>query len=84
MDASPKPLRTNSFEVRLTLSLTSPRSSSFLREAQLGAAYAAFANLARAQEVRDPALVTTKVDPLLDPIRKDPRYAALIPRLALA
>jgi TolB-like protein/tetratricopeptide (TPR) repeat protein len=51
--------------------------------AQLGQADDAFANLDRAWAVKDPALVTVKVDPLLDPIRNDPRYAILIRNLRI-
>ena len=32
-------------------------------------------------EVKDAGLIYLKVDPFLDPIRNDPRYAALLRRL---
>ncbi len=41
----------------------------------------AFDALARALEVKDPGLTGLKTDPFLDPIRGDPRYAALLKRL---
>jgi TolB-like protein len=48
---------------------------------QLGDADRAFAAFDKAVEVRDPGLLTFKRDPFLDPIRRDPRYAALLTRL---
>ena len=41
----------------------------------------AFASLAKAFEVKDAGLTGLKTDPFLDPIRKDPRYAALVRKL---
>lgn len=48
---------------------------------QLGDVDDAFASLDKAVEVRDPGLKFLKRDPFLDPIRRDPRYAALLERL---
>jgi serine/threonine-protein kinase len=41
----------------------------------------AFAALNKAFEVKDPGLTGLKTDPFLDPIRSDPRYAALVRRM---
>jgi hypothetical protein len=41
----------------------------------------AFAELDNAIEVKDAGLIYLKMDPFLDPIRNDPRYAALLRRL---
>jgi serine/threonine-protein kinase len=49
--------------------------------AQLGEADRAFAVLDKAVEVKDPGLITLKKDPVMDPIRPDPRFAALLKRL---
>jgi TolB-like protein/Flp pilus assembly protein TadD len=49
--------------------------------AQLGDAHRAFTALDKAVEARDPGLLMLKRDPFLDPIRRDPRYAALLTRL---
>ena len=49
--------------------------------AQLGQADEAFGALEEAMKTRDPGLAGIKVDPFLDPIRKDSRYAALVDRL---
>ena len=49
--------------------------------AQLGEADLAFAALDKAVEVKDPGLIYLKKDPVLDPIRPDPRFAALLKRL---
>jgi hypothetical protein len=49
--------------------------------AQLNDAARAFASFDKALEVRDPGLAWFQRDPFLDPIRRDPRYAALLRRL---
>jgi TolB-like protein/Tfp pilus assembly protein PilF len=49
--------------------------------AQLGDRDRAFAELDNAIRVRDSGLTGLKMDPFLDPIRADPRYAALLRRL---
>jgi tetratricopeptide (TPR) repeat protein len=49
--------------------------------AQLGEADRAFAALDKAVEVKDPGLESLKKDPMMDPIRSDPRFAALLKRL---
>jgi serine/threonine-protein kinase len=49
--------------------------------AQAGDRDRAFATLEIAVEAKDPGLITAKRDPFLDPIRRDPRYGALIRRL---
>ena len=41
----------------------------------------AFAAFDKAVEVRDPGLINFKREPLLDPIRRDPRFAVLLTRL---
>jgi TolB-like protein/Tfp pilus assembly protein PilF len=46
--------------------------------AQVGDKERAFAALNRAWEVRDAGLLGVKVNPFLDPLRSDPRYAALV------
>ena len=51
--------------------------------AQLGDKDAAFEELNRAREVRDSSLLRLKVDPYLDPLRGDSRYAALVKRFGL-
>ena len=48
---------------------------------QLGDADRAFAAFDKAVEVRDPGLLYLKRDPFLDPLRRDPRFAALLTRL---
>jgi serine/threonine-protein kinase len=45
--------------------------------AQRGEKERAFTALGRAWAIHDPGLTTLRVDPLLDPIRSDPRFAAL-------
>lgn len=49
--------------------------------AQLGDKDRAFAEIDNAVRARDPGLASVKVDPFFDPIRGDPRYAALLKRL---
>lgn len=49
--------------------------------AQLGDRNRAFAELDNAIEAKDAGIFILKVDPFLDPIRNDPRYAALVRRL---
>ena len=49
--------------------------------AQLGDKEAAFAALERAWQVRDSWLLDVKANPYLDPLRADPRYAALVRRV---
>ncbi|WP_293906873.1 TIR domain-containing protein [Phenylobacterium sp.] len=49
--------------------------------AALGDKDLAFAELENALRAKDPGLAELKVDPFLDPIRSDPRYAALLTRL---
>ncbi len=49
--------------------------------AQVGDKERAFAALDRAWEVRDAGLLGVKVNPFLDPLRSDPRYAALVKRI---
>ena len=49
--------------------------------AQSGEKNAAFAALDRAWEVRDSGLLDVKVNAYLDPLRGDPRYAALVERV---
>ena len=49
--------------------------------AQLGNIDGTFAALNKAVEALDSGLIYLKRDPFLDPIRKDPRYAALLTRL---
>jgi tetratricopeptide (TPR) repeat protein len=41
----------------------------------------AFKELENGLRLKDPGLITLKVDPYLEPIRKDPRYGALLRRL---
>ena len=49
--------------------------------AQLGNIDGAFAALNKGIEALDPGMISLKRDPFLDPIRKDPRYLALLTRL---
>lgn len=49
--------------------------------AQVGDRTRAFAALDRAWEVRESQLIHLKIDPFLDPLRGDPRYAALVERI---
>jgi serine/threonine-protein kinase len=46
--------------------------------AQIGDKDGAFAALNHAWEIRDPSVGFLRVDPYLDPLRQDPRYAALV------
>jgi Flp pilus assembly protein TadD len=52
--------------------------------AQLGDTDAAFDALNRAWEVREYGLLGLKIDPSLEPLRDDSRYAALVERLGLS
>ena len=52
--------------------------------AQLGDEDGAFAALDRAWSMRDTGLLWLRVDPLLDPIRYDARFEALLTRMGLA
>lgn len=52
--------------------------------AQRGEADRAFAALNRGFEVNDPGLNTLSVDPLFDPIRRDPRFARMLERVDVA
>jgi TolB-like protein len=49
--------------------------------AQSGDRDLAFAALDRAWEIRDARLMSLKIDPYMDPLRSDPRYAALVERI---
>ncbi|MEO7634137.1 MAG: TIR domain-containing protein [Sphingomicrobium sp.] len=49
--------------------------------AQRGERASAFAALQRGFAVNDPGLNTLAVDPLFDPIRRDPRFAAMLKRI---
>jgi len=49
--------------------------------AQRGEVDKTFAALQRGVQVNDPGLNTLRVDPLFDPVRNDPRFAALLKRL---
>ena len=46
--------------------------------AQAGDKDRAFAELDHAWEIRDPGMIALKIDPYLDPLRSDARYAALV------
>jgi hypothetical protein len=53
--------------------------------AQLGDLDEAFRWLAKAREIRDPGLTgNVYVDPILDPLRADPRYDALVRELGFS
>jgi len=49
--------------------------------AQLSDKNGAFKALDRAWETRDTGLAVLKTDPYLDPLRSDPRYAALLHKM---
>ena len=49
--------------------------------AQLGEVDAAFASLDRAWQIKDGGLLSLRVDPWIDPIRNDPRFAALMNKM---
>ena len=49
--------------------------------AQLGSVDQAFAELESALEARDPGLAGMRVDPFLDPLRGNPRLAAIAAKL---
>jgi TolB-like protein len=49
--------------------------------AQRGDRKAALDWLEKAMRLRDPGLVSTKVDPLMDPLRKEPRFQAVMQEL---
>jgi serine/threonine-protein kinase len=50
--------------------------------AQLGDKDRALASLEHAYEIKDAGLVSMKTDPFLDPLRSDPRFAALMKKMA--
>ncbi len=52
--------------------------------AQWGKADEALAQLEQAAATRDSGLLLTRTDPLLDPLRKDPRFGGLLSRLGLS
>jgi serine/threonine-protein kinase len=52
--------------------------------AQRGQCERAFAALERGFAVNDPGLNTLRVDPLFDPIRRDPRFVAMLKRVDVA
>jgi serine/threonine-protein kinase len=49
--------------------------------AQLGDSNRAFAALDRAWEIRDSRLMSLRVDPFMDPLRRDARYSALVRKI---
>lgn len=49
--------------------------------AQLGDRENAIAALNRAYEIRDGGLLSIKIDPMLDPIRSDPRFSAILRKM---
>jgi tetratricopeptide (TPR) repeat protein len=52
--------------------------------ARLGEREAAFRWLDRALEMRDPGLIELRADPLLEPLRDDPRYRELLVRVGFS
>ena len=50
--------------------------------AQMGQADRVFTELDRALAAKDPGLTYLKMDPFMDPVRNDPRFAAMIRRLS--
>ena len=50
-------------------------------QAQLGQIDQAFAELDNAVAAKDSGLIYLKTDPLIDPVRGDPRYAVLLKKL---
>lgn len=49
--------------------------------AQLGDKDSAMADLDRAWTVKDPGLLWLRTDPWVDPLRSDPRFAALLRKM---
>ena len=49
----------------------------------LGEKDRAFAELNKAYENREPSMRSLKIDPLLDPLRDDPRFKELMRRMGL-
>ncbi|MEJ7777911.1 MAG: TIR domain-containing protein [Sphingomicrobium sp.] len=49
--------------------------------AQLGNMDQAFAALERARQIKDAGLLSAKTDPVLDPLRRDPRFAGLLDKI---
>jgi hypothetical protein len=41
----------------------------------------AFAALERARQIKDAGLLSAKTDPVLDPLRRDPRFAGLLDKI---
>ena len=61
-----------------------PRYHLALAHTGLGNRDAAFALLAKACADREPAVINLKVEPRFDPLRRDPRYGALLRQLRSA
>lgn len=51
--------------------------------AQLGEADSAFAWIDRAYRAHQPDLVSIRTDPMIDPVKSDPRYQAVVARIGL-